>query len=172
MSHWKWSGTYEENNRLDWSLMKDGPIMKYHSADTLEIDVNELEKMGYRVIDVSVANWTRENAHKKIKNDFDFPDYYGENLAAFEDCLNDLFNNKLPGLVIVFRQFDGFYKREIQFSKGLLDAIYRQSWSWLLAGNKLITLLHSDDPDLEIMEIGGFSPLWNGKEWLDSIRRK
>jgi hypothetical protein len=27
------------------------------------------------------------------------------------------------------------------------------------------------DPDLEVLEIGGFSPVWNGKEWLDSSSR-
>lgn len=171
MEHWNWSGTYDENEPLDWVLMREGPIVKYHATDILEADLNKLEKLRYRIIDISVLKWTKDTAHTKIKNAFDFPDYYGENLAAFEDCLSDLFDNRLPGLVIVFRRFDDFYQREKQFSEGLLNAICRQSWTWLLAGNKLITILHSADPDLEVLEIGGFSPVWNGKEWLDSSRR-
>lgn len=172
MANWKWDRSYDEDENFDWLMVRGGPIVKYFSLEVLEKDINELEKMWYQIIDLSTFNWSRDNAHKKIKEGFDFPDYYGENLAAFKDCLGDKFNKKYRGIVIVLRHFDSFYSKEKDFSQGLLDAIFRESWEWLLAGKKIITMVQCDDPDFEIHKVGGFEPSWNGWEWLNSSREK
>lgn len=172
MANWKWDRSYDEDESLDWSIIRDGPIVKYFSSEIMEKHINELDKMRYQVIDVSTSSWTMENVHKKMGKAFKFPEYYGENLAAFADCLDDMFDKKYNGLVIVLRHFDGFYSKEEDFSQGLLDAIFRVSWAWLLAGKKIITMVQCDDPDFEIHKVGGFEPSWNGWEWLNSSREK
>lgn len=172
MSAWKWNRSYDEDENLDWLIVRNGPIVKYFSSEILEKHINELDKMRYHVIDISVSGWTKDNAHKKIQEAFNFPEYYGDNLAAFEDCLNDMFNRNNRGLVIVFRHFDSFYSKEQGFSEGILDSIVRMSWGWLLAGQRLITMVQSGNPDFEINKVGGFEPSWNGWEWLNSTRVK
>lgn len=172
MEQWKWNRSYDEDENLDWSIMRDGPIVKYFSSDILKDHIDQLEKMRYRIIEVSTLMWTKDNFHKKIRDAFDFPDYYGENLAAFKDCLGDMFDRKFNGLAIVFRHFDSFHSKEQDLSEGILDAIFSESWAWLLTGKKLMALVQSDDPDFEIGMIGGFNPSWNGMEWLNSRRGK
>jgi RNAse (barnase) inhibitor barstar len=170
MSNWKWNQSYDEDENLDWLMVRNGPIIKYFSSSVLEEDIKKLENMRYNIIDLSTSNWTIKNAHIQIKDGFGFPDYYGGNRNAFEDCLNDMFNKKYKGLVIVFRNFDNFYSQNKDFSESILDGIMSVSWIWLLAGQKLITLIQSDNPNLEIRKIGGFEPSWNSQEWLNSSR--
>ncbi len=171
MSTWKWNRSYDEEENLDWLIIRDGPIVKYFSSDILEEDIKELDKMRYQIIDLSTSDWTPENAHKKIQVGFDFPDYYGGNRAAFEDCLDDKFDKKYRGLVIVFRHFDKFYSENKEFSESLMDGISSVAWTWLLTGQRLITIIQSDDPDLEIDRVGGYQPSWNGAEWFDDKRK-
>lgn len=172
MINWKWDRSYDEDENFDWLIIRDGPIVKYFSSEVLEEDINELDKIRYQIIDLSTSSWSQDNAHKKIKEGFDFPDYYGENRAAFRDCLDDKFDKKYNGLVIVLRHFDSLYSRDKGFSKDLLDDIISVTWTWLLAGKKIITMVHSDNPDFEINKVGGFEPSWNGKEWANSTREK
>ncbi|MDD2797972.1 MAG: barstar family protein [Bacteroidales bacterium] len=172
MANWKWDRSYDEDESLDWTIIRNGPIVKYFSSDILEQHIVDLKKMRYQVVDVSVSTWTKDNAHRKIREAFDFPEYYGENSAAFGDCLDDMFNRKYIGLVIVFRHFDNFYSKEQDFSEALLDSIFGVTWAWLLTGQKLITIIQCENPDFETNKVGGFVPSWNGWEWLNSRREK
>ena len=171
MSAWKWNRSYDKDENLDWLIIRDGPIVKYFSSDILEEDLKALEDMKYQIIDLSTASWTLGNAHKKIRKGFGFPDYYGENRAAFEDCLDDMFDKGCRGLVIALRHFDEFYYQNKDFSESILDGIANIAWTWLLAGQRLIGIVQSDNPDLEIGKIGSKEPGWNGKEWFDADRR-
>lgn len=170
MANWKWNSSYDGDENLDWSIVRDGPIVKYFSSEILEKHINELDTMRYQIIDISTYNWTKENTLKKLGESFTFPEYYGENITSFKDCLDDMFDKKYNGLVIVLRHFNRFYSKEQDFSKDILNTIARVSWTWLLAGKKIITMIQSDDPDFEIHNIGGFEPSWNGWEWLNSSR--
>ena len=110
--------------------------------------------------------------HSNIQKSLNFPEYYGKNLAAFKDCLGDMFEDPKFGIVIVFRHFELLYNHNKDLCEGILDAIDDISWEWLILGKKLICLIQSEDPDLFIDKIGGYNPVWNNREWLDSKRRR
>ena len=44
---------------------------------------------------------TEEEAHKYLRKQLHFPEYYGENLDALYDCLTDM-----EDVAIIFRNFD------------------------------------------------------------------
>lgn len=50
--------------------------------------------------------------HKELKNKFDFPEYYGENLDALWDCLDYYTSQNLivmiSGFQIIEKQFDNY----------------------------------------------------------------
>jgi RNAse (barnase) inhibitor barstar len=53
----------------------------------------------------------------------DFPDYYGENWDAFEECLRDIGDHHPDGCVLVLRHARGLWKR-LPRALGLLVAIW------------------------------------------------
>jgi RNAse (barnase) inhibitor barstar len=169
---WKWDSTYDEDENLDWLIMRAGPISKYFSAQILDQNLRELEKLRYQLIDVSASRWTSKNVYDEIGKTFNFPDYFGKNLNALDDCLSDLFNPRYKGLVVVIRNFDRFYEENKNLADDILDVFCAVSWEWLLAERKLIVFLQSNDADLEIRKVGGWSPRWNASEWLDSDRKQ
>lgn len=156
----------------DLEILKDGPICKYFKNSILDEDLNWFINNHFEVFEMSCRTWNRKNAHQNLKAGLNFPDYYGENLNAFADCLTDMYNTKYRGLVIVFRHYDHFVDEDVKFAEAILDIIARESRVWLLTGQKLIVLMQSDNPDLNFPKLGGTSPSWNNREWFNEDREK
>ena len=162
----------EEKIERDIEILKDGPICKYFKNGVLDEDLAWFNNNNFEVKEMDCRNWNRKNVHQKLKTALDFPDYYGENLNAFNDCLADLYDKKHKGLILVFRNFDNFVEEDGIFAEGILDNIAEESRIWLLTGQKLIGLVQSNNPDLNFPKLGGISPSWNSSEWFDSDRKK
>ena len=60
------------------------------------------------VLDFSSVKYLGE-VHRIIKDELDFPDYYGENWSAFWDCLTDMIDDplhiRLVGFEVIQREF-------------------------------------------------------------------
>ena len=156
----------------DIEILKDGPICKYYKNSILDEDASWFIDNRFDVYDMDVRNWNLKNYHKHLQNNLNFPDYYGENLDAFSDCLEDMFNPRYKGVILVFRNYDEFYNRMRKPEIGILDIIASESRIWLLNGQKLIGLIQSNEPHLDLPELGGKKPGWNSKEWLNKERNK
>ena len=158
----------EENGR-DIEILKNGPISKYFRNGVLNEDLVWFSDNNYEIIEMNVRNWNSKNAHRNLKIALSFPEYYGENLDAFNDCLGDMYNKRYKGLVLVFRRYDNFVEEDRGFAEGIIDIIANESRIWLLTGQKLFGLIQSDNPHLDFPKIGGISPSWNGTECLMQI---
>ena len=156
----------------DLEILQDGPICKYFKNRILDEDLNWFNNNNFEIIEMNCRNWNRKNAHQNLKISLNFPDYYGENINAFKDCLSDLYNKRYKGLILVFRRYDNFVEEDGKFAEAILDSIAKESRIWLLTGQKLIGLIQSDDPFLDFPELGGTSPQWNGEEWFNEDRKK
>lgn len=161
-----------EEDKLDFVILRDGAISMYHNPDVLHIDMGWLLDARYSIIDIDTSNWTPKTAHKAIKEKMGFPDYYGENMNAFNDCLRDIYPMDKTGLVIVLRHFEDFAYQDRGFAHAILDSIASQAREWLITGKRLIGLVQSGDPYLEFDKVGGYNPMWNGREWFDAHRKK
>lgn len=49
-----------------------------------------------------------EEAHEELKSALDFPDYYGKNLDALNDCLSEIESDHLVYILTYKDTFDGF----------------------------------------------------------------
>ncbi len=161
----------KNENDLDMLILKNGSIVMYHNTVILEEDIKWFEKSRYEILDINVQNWNSKNFHKKVKENFNFPDYYGENMNAFEDCLSDLLNKKYRGLLIVLRNIDIIAEQDRNLTEGFLGIISSISRRWLLYSQFLIGAIQSNDPDIHFGTLGGEKPLWNSDEWFDEDRR-
>jgi len=154
----------------DIEILKDGPICKYYKNSILDEDIDWFIDNRFDVYEMNTKDWNRNNFHKRIKRTLKFPEYYGENINAFDDCLGDMKNPRYKGVVLVFRQYDEFIKNSREDAEAILDIVAKESRVWLLEGQKLIALIQSSNPKLELPVLGGISPNWNSAEWLNSER--
>jgi RNAse (barnase) inhibitor barstar len=82
------------------------------------------------ILDGSKCQSTR-NFLKEIGRVFKFPSYYGQNLNALNDCLNDLEWLNKPNYILVVTNKDNFLLQETMETKNhILDFLNRVSDLW------------------------------------------
>jgi len=161
----------EDWGRLDWRLLLNSPIALYRSSSILDQDLTWLREHAYRVDDISCAQTTDAAAfHTLIAQELDFPDYYGRNLDAFNDCLSDLDISVDGGRVVVLRSFDTFVRHEAAMAQGVLDVLATNARRFLLTGRRLLVLVQSDNPHIQFDTVGACPVMWNPREWQDAAR--
>lgn len=160
-----------EWQRLDLRLLQNSPVALYHSAVLLDEDLTLLRTEGYTIDEFDCSKWrTESDFHADMAARLAFPDYYGRNLDAFNDCIGEIEVPDSGGRAIVFRRFDSFARRESRVAQVILDILASASWHCLLFGRRLLTLAQSDDPRTQFEPIGAHPVLWNPREWMDKNR--
>ena len=161
----------EEWNRLDFRLLRDQPVTLYHEQAVLGDDLGWFEKQGYKSYRLDASSWsTADCFHDEVSRTLEFPAYYGRNLDAFNDCLSDLEVPTAGGVVLVFVGFDKVVTRLPSLAWRVLDIIARHSRQRLLFGARLLALVQSDDPDIQLNAVGATGVGWNPREWLKKDR--
>ena len=165
-------GTDEnEWQRLDLRLLQNSPVALYFRSEILSEDTAWLRNEGYLIDEFDCTKWhTESDFHNDAAARLAFPDYYGHNLNAFNDCITDLDVPNDGGRAIVFRRFDLFAQREPHVAQDILDIMTSASWHSLLFGRRLLTLVQSDDPRIAFEPVGAHPVMWNPREWLSSNR--
>ena len=166
-------------NSLDWKILRDGGIALYRNQDFLSEDTNWLRSNGYKVVTFDCADWlSSRDMHESLKHALSFPSYYGHNLDALDECMQE--DIQVPdsgGLVLVLEHYD-------QYSRGpgsthtsqrceaevVLDIFALAGRHHLLFGRRLITIVQSDDPGIQFERLGCVSARWNSREWLNKSR--
>ncbi|HEY7310994.1 MAG TPA: barstar family protein [Gemmataceae bacterium] len=162
----------DDFDRLDWEILRNGPAYLYFSPAILADDVAWFEQHGYSVHVFDCSTWASEAAfHEQMNHAFRFPDYYGRNLIAFEECFREIDVPDDGGLALVLTSFDAFAKRFPDDAWDALHVIALTSRYVLLKGKRLVALIQSDDEEMSIKEIGGRSPVTNLKEAGMKLRR-
>lgn len=149
--------------RIDWRILMDGAISLYHNEDILKKDIQWLKSAGYQlhILDFHIIK-TKEEFHKKVKDTFEFPDYYGENMSAFSDCLmSDLIIPENGGSAIVLKGFDEYYRIDGDYAHEILERLELSSRRRMLFGDRFLTLMQIDDKSMFIKDIGQHPIVWN-----------
>lgn len=158
-------------SRIDWDLLHNGPINLYWRLPYVEADTSWLLAHGYQVDSFDASSWdTEEEMHLDLKTKLEFPDYYGGNLNALNDCLRDLEISDDGGRAIAILHFDHFASRMPEVAWNVLDILADQSRNALLFGRRLLAIVQSDDVRFSLRPVGATSVHWNPKEWLNSDR--
>jgi RNAse (barnase) inhibitor barstar len=172
--------TNEVNDqRLDWTILRDGGIALYLRTEILVDDVNWLKLNGYRIVSFETADWLSEDQlHDSLKAELSFPAYYGNNLNALDECMSDdLVVPDTGGLVLVLNHYDHFIKADLRCGLNetstaeiVLDIFARAVRYHMLLGRRLLILVQSDDPRIKFGRLGGMPASWNSREWLNKNR--
>ncbi|MGW4699795.1 barstar family protein [Streptomyces sp. NPDC004285] len=137
-----------------------------------------LEDRGFRVIRLEAGPWdTEQDMHRAIAAALDFPDYYGHNLDALNDCLGDVACHggyddapEGTGLVLVFTDYDRFAATCPRAAQVVLDIIADQARQAAVLQRRFFSLVHSNDATITFEPVGAMPVMWNSDEWLDASR--
>ncbi|QFZ18729.1 barnase inhibitor [Saccharothrix syringae] len=159
-------------------LLTNTSVTLFWRPQILDETIAWLSDHGYQIIRVDAAHWSTEaDLHRDIAAAFSFPDYYGHNLDALNDCMRDVVSQDYgwtphtTGLVLVFADYDAFATRCPSPAQAVLDIMAEHSRSASLFGHRLMCLVHSNDPRIHFAPVGATPVMWNDAEWLDSKRR-
>jgi hypothetical protein len=157
--------------RLDFRLLRDGPTTLYFQPSVLADDCAWLASHGYRRDRFDCSTWlTSQDAHAQLATTLEFPDYYGHNLDAFNDCMSYVEIPDEGGRALVLSRYDVLNRAMPEFAAHVLDIVATQSRHHLLFGRRLIALVQSDDPDIAFEPVGACAVGWNPRERLYSTR--
>ena len=155
----------EDYQRTDYELMQNGCVTLFYRSEIMEEYIEELEKLKYEIVEFDCKSWENlSDMFTQISDKLNFPDYFGRNLNALNDCLRDIEILEESGKVLVFRKFDSFAEREQEVAWNLLDIITVNSRLLLLFGKRFFGLVQSDNPEIRFDNLGSQSANWNRKE--------
>jgi RNAse (barnase) inhibitor barstar len=159
-----------DENSADFRLAQNGFVTLFWQPAVLEVTLGELADLGYRVVTVDAASWASEaDLHRELAALLEFPDYYGENLDALNDCVRQLAEAE-RAFALVLWHYDRFRARNPLVAHTVLDIVADQGRVAALTGHKLLCLVQSDDPDIRFAPVGATSVNWNDLEWLEAKR--
>lgn len=162
MAPFRWP---DDAGRLDFDLLRESPVSLYFSVEVLGEHLGWLREHQYLVHSFDCSRWASEgDFHTDVGRSLAFPNYYGRNLDAFNDCLHGIDVPEDGGTVMAFLAFDTFFSLSPDRHWHILDIIACRSRSFLLQGRRLLALVHSGDRHLGIKPVGARPVLWNSTE--------
>ena len=93
------------------------------------------------------------------------------NLDALNDAFREVLFGDHRGVAFAFHRFDALYRVDPRLARVTLDILEASARDHLLFGHRLLAVVHSDDPDLDLGLLGGRGATWNRQEWLTAHRR-
>jgi RNAse (barnase) inhibitor barstar len=153
-------------------FLKNGGVVKYWHPALLVQDCQRLESMGYQLDHFNCLDWVDEPAmHLQLKAQLDFPDWYGGNLPAFNDCIfADFVIPEGTGRTLVLHRYDAFVAIEPQLAAKMVNAFARATYRHLVKGKRFFVFLQSNDPELNFENAGQQDVLWNVREFYNKDR--
>ncbi|HVX43516.1 MAG TPA: barstar family protein [Mycobacteriales bacterium] len=167
----------ELNHPLDYELVQNSFVTMFWRQEILRTTTTWLQEHGYVVVTIDTGDWVDEgDLHRDIAAALRFPDYYGRNFDALNDCLSDVAagdygaDPNATGFVLVLLRYDRYAARQPGPAHRLLDIFASQARNAALFGHRMMCLVQSDDPKLAFPALGATSAEWNRAEWLNSNR--
>ena len=161
----------------DWDLLTNSPVHLFYREEVLAETVDRLRRRGYHVIEIDTAGWRHaDDLHSGIARSVGFPEYYGRNPNALNDCLDDVAfyeygaRRDSTGTVVVLSGFEQFAHSNHDLAGALLDIYAGVARRALLIGHRMLCLVQTNDPDLEFERVGASPVMWNPKEFLRAQR--
>lgn len=162
---------------LGFRLLRNTPVTLFYRRHILEETSAWLAEHGYQITVLDASSWSAEaDLHRDVAQALSFPDYYGRNLNALNDCLRDVvtqdygWDPHATGLVLVFTGYDTFAAKCPRPAQIVLDLLAQHSRVAALFGRRMICLVQSDDPHISFDPVGADPVLCNDAERLNSSR--
>lgn len=155
-----------------------GEVTLFWRRSVLDDTADLLGALGYKVIRLDGSEWTEiEPFHDAVVAALEFPDYYGRNLHALDDCLYDVVlfefgsNESAFGTAIVIERFDVLSASQPTFAQAVLEVLARAAILACKYGHRFAVLVQTDDAHPSYEPVGCYAVRFNEQEWRD-VRRE
>lgn len=119
--------------RLDWQILRDGGIHLYWRREYLLADTEWFSKHDYEISEFDCDTWTSQDVmFSEFARLLRLPDYFGRNLDALDECIQDLPLTESRGALLVLRGFDTYAAaagsvptEKLRYAELVLDIIAR-----------------------------------------------
>jgi RNAse (barnase) inhibitor barstar len=163
----------EEVDNLEKRLLQNGCVVLYHNSFLMEEHANQLVSSGWKYKEAYIAETGQlEEFFDQIALALEFPDYFGRNMNALNDCLSDIVFPESRRLAVGLERFDIFASRDMSLANTVLDIFAGLERHCLMRNERILFLVQSGDPDLRFSPVGGTPVMWNYQEWLNADRKK
>ena len=155
----------DETDRLDYTILSRGGVCLYFQHDVLAEDIAWLGVERYEIVQFDedgmfAPQFFHEEARAKLR----FPTDYEKSLPAFFEQLSKLEIPEAGGLAIILVGIEALVENDASFVHGVLDALSQASGRFILTGRRLVTLVQSEEANLELPPIGTRPIAWNPRE--------
>jgi hypothetical protein len=157
----------------DYELLHHGHLHLYRQAWARDRLLHDLTNLGYVVVHINAAPLSEAAQVRDAIADTvaGWPDTWRGSWPGFSDGLMDcLLDANRQLVVLVLEGFDRIRRDDGFAAHHLLDALASTARWHLLFGRRLICLIHTDDPDLDLGDLGGENPRWSRHEFLIAHR--
>lgn len=172
-----WDRDADLSRALDYRLVHNTFVTMFWRRSLLDDAVRWLAEHGYDVVTLDAGSWgSARDMFRGVARALDFPDYFGQNLDALNDCLRDVvsgdygWRRDATGLVLVLTDFERFAALDRGTAQSMLDIVADRARGASLVGTRVICLVQSNDPRLAFEPVGAMPVLWNEAEWLAGER--
>ena len=162
---------------LAYRLVQNSFVTLFWRREVLAEVLARLRDHGYEIVEVDAGGSLSTVALlDRFAEVLAFPAYFGRNLDALNDCLSDVaegtygFDPRQTGLVPAIRHFDQFAAGHPREAHAVLDIVADRSRQAALIGHRMMCLVQTDDPRLELAPVGRTPATWNPAEWLSANR--
>lgn len=156
-----WDSDAETTHPVDFRLVHNPFVTMYWRSSLLDETIEWLRSHGYDMVQFDAASWaSAAEMFDDVAAGLDFPDYFGRNPDALNDCMRDVasceygWHADATGLVIVFKGFDAFTSVDPRTAQILLDIFAYQARCAILIGNRIICLVQSNCPSIALRARG------------------
>ncbi|GAB2594126.1 barstar family protein [Microlunatus antarcticus] len=156
----------ELTHPLDFLLLQNGPI-NLVTPQRLSALVGQLAGLGYQVIHLPAASWSDDaDLFRSIAAQLDFPDYFGHNYPALDECLSDFAHGDFGwspaadrGVAVAVHDFEQFSEAESYAADRLLNYAVDSARYGALFGHRLLWLVEATT-NFHPQPVGARKPLW------------
>jgi hypothetical protein len=129
-----WDADAVRTHPIDFRLVQNTFVTMIWRSSLLDQTVGWLRSNAHDVVEFDAGSWaSATDMYDDVALGLNFPDYFGRNLDALNDCLRDVASGDYgwqadaAGLVIVLRAFDAFAAVDRRTAQIMLDIFADQA---------------------------------------------
>ena len=161
----------EDCNRLDFEILAEGGVALYYQHEVLGEDLAWFALERYDVIQFDEeALDSLDGFHFEARLKFGFPEDYEPTFDSLREALSELGVPDEGGMALVLPGAHRMAQDDREGFIALMSVVSELSHEFMMTGQRFLTLVQSDDGELDVGAVGARTILWNPRERMGWTR--